>query len=37
MDNLQKFFYYDSLDILGHLYFTDQGLDKPDIEKVNFF
>ena len=37
MDNLQKFFYCNSLDLLGHLYFTGQGMDKPDIKTAKYF
>ncbi|KAK5963943.1 ubiquitin ligase complex subunit HRD3 PWA37_004283 [Arxiozyma heterogenica] len=37
MDNLQKFFYCNSLDLLGHLYFTGQGMNKPDIERAKYF
>lgn len=37
MDNLQKFFYCNSLDLLGHLYFTGDGLPDCDIDKAIFF
>ncbi|CAR28766.1 hypothetical protein ZYGR_0U01240 [Zygosaccharomyces rouxii] len=32
MDNLQRFFYGRCLDLLGHIYFTGEGLDSPNIE-----
>ncbi|GAV55174.1 hypothetical protein ZYGR_0AS04980 [Zygosaccharomyces rouxii] len=32
MDNLPKFFYGRCLDLLGHVYFTGEGLDSPNIE-----
>lgn len=32
MDNLPKFFYGRCLDLLGHIYFTGEGLDFPNIE-----
>lgn len=32
MDNLLKFFYGKCLDLLGHIYFTGEGLDSPNIE-----
>lgn len=31
MDNLQRFFYGRCLDLLGHLYFTGEGLESPNI------
>ncbi|CAB4253965.1 similar to Saccharomyces cerevisiae YLR207W HRD3 Resident protein of the ER membrane that plays a central role in ER-associated protein degradation (ERAD) [Maudiozyma barnettii] len=31
LDNLQRFFYGQCLDLLGHIYFTGSGLEKPDI------
>ncbi|CAL9737706.1 ERAD-associated E3 ubiquitin-protein ligase component Hrd3p [Monosporozyma servazzii] len=37
MDNLQKFFYCNSLDLLGHLYFTGEGLAESNIDKAVFF
>lgn len=32
MDNLQKFFFAKSLDLLGHMHFTGEGFEKEDIE-----
>lgn len=31
MDNLQRYFYGKCLDLLGHMYFTGEGLESPDI------
>lgn len=31
LDNLQRFFYGKCLDLLGHIYFTGESLEKPDI------
>lgn len=32
MDELQRFFYGKCLDLLGHIYFTGEGLDVPNVE-----
>ncbi|AQZ12096.1 HRD3 (YLR207W) [Zygosaccharomyces parabailii] len=32
LDDIQRFFYGKCLDLLGHLYFTGEGLDAPNIE-----
>ncbi|KAG0667968.1 ERAD-associated protein [Maudiozyma exigua] len=34
LDNLQKFFYGQCLDLLGHIYFTGEGLDRAYILKA---
>lgn len=37
MDNLQKFFYCNSLDLLGHLYLTGEGMHVPNIDMAMKF
>lgn len=32
MDNLQKFFYVKSLDLLAHMYFTGEGFERPNVQ-----
>ncbi|SMN19882.1 similar to Saccharomyces cerevisiae YLR207W HRD3 Resident protein of the ER membrane that plays a central role in ER-associated protein degradation (ERAD) [Maudiozyma saulgeensis] len=34
LDNLQRYFYGQCLDLLGHIYFTGDDLEKPDIAKA---